>query len=160
MGLKPSGRMLDAGCGPLRAGVHFIHYLNRGKYWGIDSNADFCGVAKGIVAQDSRLRRKAPHLKHLEKFDFAKLRSKFDYVLAFSVLNHCHPVARAAFFKNAGRVTAAAFGVTRPLAASATPIAHTTAITATARTIRLDPSFMLCPSFAYPEVSMVCSPEG
>ena len=29
MGLKKCDRLLDAGCGPIRSGVHFINYLDR-----------------------------------------------------------------------------------------------------------------------------------
>src|SRR5256714_13012220 len=35
-GLKPEHYVLDVGCGPLRAGVHFIGYLEPGHYAGVD----------------------------------------------------------------------------------------------------------------------------
>ncbi len=35
-GLRPEMRMLDIGCGNLRAGWRFIEYLDSGNYYGID----------------------------------------------------------------------------------------------------------------------------
>jgi hypothetical protein len=37
-GLKPRHVLLDVGCGCLRGGVHFVAYLERGNYVGIDIN--------------------------------------------------------------------------------------------------------------------------
>jgi SAM-dependent methyltransferase len=39
-GLKPEHHVLDVGCGPLRAGVHFIGFLEPGHYAGIDKRGD------------------------------------------------------------------------------------------------------------------------
>ena len=36
IGLKPHHEFLDIGCGPLRAGIHFIEYLDKRKYFGFD----------------------------------------------------------------------------------------------------------------------------
>jgi ABC-type polysaccharide/polyol phosphate transport system ATPase subunit/SAM-dependent methyltransferase len=35
-GLQPSHALLDVGCGSLRGGVHFMRYLEPGRYFGID----------------------------------------------------------------------------------------------------------------------------
>lgn len=107
MGLKPSDRLLDAGCGPIRSGVHFINYLDAGNYCGIDSNADFIRVATETVAKNPQLRDKSPQLECVENFDFARLHGAFAFVLAFSVLNHCSEPIRQVFFENIRRVTTA-----------------------------------------------------
>src|SRR5689334_15595174 len=39
-GLKPQHYLLDIACGSLRAGVHFIPYLEVGHYLGIDKEED------------------------------------------------------------------------------------------------------------------------
>jgi SAM-dependent methyltransferase len=104
MGLRPDSRLLDAGCGPLRSGVHFIHFLDRAGYCGIDINPDFIRVARETVAGDPRLRDKTPRLEQLENFDFARLAASFTQVIVFSVLNHCDVPARRRFFENIGRV--------------------------------------------------------
>ena len=38
-GLRPDMKFLDLGCGCLRGGVRFIHYLEPGNYYGLDANA-------------------------------------------------------------------------------------------------------------------------
>ena len=97
-------RLLDAGCGPLRSGVHFINYLDRNHYCGIDINPDFIRVAKETAAQDPVLHNKSPKLEHVENFNFPCLDSTFSYVLAFSVLNHCDVPMRRAFFEKISQV--------------------------------------------------------
>ena len=39
-GLRPHHYLLDIACGALRAGIHFIPYLEPGHYLGIDKEAD------------------------------------------------------------------------------------------------------------------------
>ena len=45
-GLGPGHRMLDIGCGNLRAGWRFIAYLDTGNYYGIDISPDILISAK------------------------------------------------------------------------------------------------------------------
>jgi SAM-dependent methyltransferase len=106
MGLKPLDRLLDAGCGPLRSGVHFIHYLDAGHYCGIDINPDFIRVARETAAQDPILHKKLPKLEHVENFNFPRLEGAFTCVLAFSVLNHCDAPMRRIFFEKISQVIA------------------------------------------------------
>ena len=56
-GLKPEMRMLEIGCGNLRAGRLFIDYLEPGNYYGIDISPDIL-----LAAQDDprRARTCAP----------------------------------------------------------------------------------------------------
>ena len=37
-GLRPEHRLVDIGCGALRGGLHFVRYLDRGHYYGLDLN--------------------------------------------------------------------------------------------------------------------------
>ena len=39
-GLRPPDTLLDVGCGCLRGGVHLVGYLEPGRYYGIDRDAD------------------------------------------------------------------------------------------------------------------------
>lgn len=107
LGLQPGERLLDAGCGPLRAGVHLIESLDAGCYCGIDFNADFIKAARLLVAAEERLAAKSPRLECLAGFDFERLAEPpFDWVLAFSVLNHCDAATRRLFFHNLPAVLA------------------------------------------------------
>jgi len=86
-GLEPGHSLLDVGCGPLRAGIHFIRYLEPGRYVGVDKRAD--------VLEETRRRElsaddlaKEPLLVAMDDFDFPSLGRMFDYALAQSVFTH------------------------------------------------------------------------
>lgn len=98
MGLIPSSCLLDIGCGPLRAGVHLIDYLDAGKYIGFDYNADFIAAARSIV-QNQGLTNKCPQITFISEFNCAGLNWHADFALAFSVLNHCSETERYTFFQ-------------------------------------------------------------
>jgi SAM-dependent methyltransferase len=99
MGLQPFHTILDVGCGPIRGGKHLIRYLNKGNYCGTDFNQDLIRAAHDIVGRDPALEQKDPSLLHVDKFEFSRIRSYFDYVLVFSVLAQC-PEQRNLFFLN------------------------------------------------------------
>ncbi len=85
LGLKPEHRLVDYGCGPIRAGRYFIRYLNAGHYHGFDVNADFIRAAETIVGDTPDLAAKAPALTHAP--EFLENIPAFDALLFFSVLN-------------------------------------------------------------------------
>jgi SAM-dependent methyltransferase len=87
-GLMPEHRLLDVGCGALRAGIHFVEYLQPGHYYGIDINQTLLDV--GYEQElPARLRDRIPrdHLRATDRFacDFGVV---FDYVIAQSVFTH------------------------------------------------------------------------
>jgi len=103
LGLKPHSPFLDIGCGPLRAGVHFIRFLECKNYAGIDSNESFIRAAELSVDSDEQLRRKQPRLELVQDFDFLQYDLVgFDFALAFSVLNHAGHLQRELFLSNLG----------------------------------------------------------
>lgn len=87
LGLEPEHKLVDYGCGPLRAGRYLIRYLETGCYRGYDFNAGFIAIAQAIVAQSPDLRDKAPELVYTTTF--LELDAPADFILLFSVLNHC-----------------------------------------------------------------------
>jgi SAM-dependent methyltransferase len=87
-GLKPSHRMLDIGCGNLRAGWRFIDYLDTGGYYGIDISPDILIAGKKVLAERG-LQHKLPHLTLTQDLTFDFLpESAFDVVHAHSVFSH------------------------------------------------------------------------
>ncbi len=87
-GLRPDHYVLDVGCGPLRAGVHFIGYLEPGHYAGVDKRGDTLERARKVELPRYGVEDKAPQLLVNGGFEFSKLGRKFDYAIAQSVFTH------------------------------------------------------------------------
>lgn len=99
-GLQPSHTLLDIGCGPLRAGIFFIEYLDADHYHGFDYNKDFIKAGKHEM-QKYDLQAKNPSLYFIKAFEvIASKIPKCDYGIVFSVLNHCVKKERMQFFSN------------------------------------------------------------
>ena len=87
-GLKPGMRMLEIGCGNLRAGRLFISHLDAGDYYGIDISPDILLAAQRTLA-DAGLQDKLPHLTLVQDLKLAFLPAGyFDVVHAHSVFSH------------------------------------------------------------------------
>ena len=87
-GLAPEHHLLDVGCGPLRAGVHFIGYLEPGHYAGVDKRADTLERAREVELPRYGVENKDPLLFVNGAFEFSKLGREFDYAIAQSVFTH------------------------------------------------------------------------
>lgn len=87
-GLHPSMRLLDVGCGPLRAGIHFVDYLDAGNYYGIDINESLLDAGHGTELPPA-LRSKLPrdHLRCTDRFD-CDFGVAFDFAIAQSLFTH------------------------------------------------------------------------
>ncbi|MFE5739801.1 class I SAM-dependent methyltransferase [Streptomyces celluloflavus] len=105
-GLKPSHRMLDIGCGNLRAGWRFIAHLDAGNYYGIDISPDILISAKQTLTT-YELQPKLPHLTITQnlKLDFLP-DAHFDVVHAHSVFSHSPITVIDECFANVGRILA------------------------------------------------------
>lgn len=87
-GLQPGWRMLEIGCGNLRAGRHFIEFLDPGNHHGIDISPAIMLAARRTVAQQG-LQTKLPHLTLVDDLRFTHLLDGcFDVVHAHSVFSH------------------------------------------------------------------------
>ncbi|WUH98808.1 class I SAM-dependent methyltransferase [Spirillospora sp. NBC_00431] len=105
-GLGPDDRVLEIGCGNLRAGWRFIDYLDAGNYYGIDISPDILLAAQDtLVRQD--LREKLPHLTLVSDLKLGFLPSKhFTVVHAHSVFSHSPIEVIDECLANVGRVLA------------------------------------------------------
>jgi SAM-dependent methyltransferase len=91
-GLKPDMRMLEIGCGNLRAGRLFIDYLDPGNYYGLDISPDILLAAQDTIAR-YELQSKLPHLTVVADLRLHFLPDAgFDFVHAHSVFSHS-PIA-------------------------------------------------------------------
>jgi SAM-dependent methyltransferase len=91
-GLQPGDRMLEIGCGNLRAGRLFIEYLNPGQYYGVDISPDILVAAQETLTEYG-LQGKLPHLTVVSDLTLEFLPAeRFTVVHAHSVFSHS-PIA-------------------------------------------------------------------
>lgn len=103
-GLKPEFRMLEIGCGNLRAGRLFIDYLHSGNYYGLDISPDILMSAQDTLVTHG-LRDKLPHLTPVRDLRFTFLPDEhFDVVHAHSVFSHSPIEVIDECFAHVGRV--------------------------------------------------------
>jgi SAM-dependent methyltransferase len=87
-GLRETHRLLDVGCGSLRAGRLFIPYLRPGNYHGVEPNRWL--IDEGIARElgEGILKVKKPVFSTIDDFSFGSLGAHFDFVIAQSILSH------------------------------------------------------------------------
>jgi hypothetical protein len=90
-GLRPEHVLLDIACGALRAGVHFIPYLDAGNYLGIEKERELIrrGLSRELPAEVREQKR--PELLVSSTFEFERLSKQADYALAWSLFTHLTP---------------------------------------------------------------------
>ena len=86
-GLQPHHQLLDIGCGCLRGGIHFIRYLEPGRYFGIDANPSLIRAARVELAK-ARLADKPCQLLADDAFRLDEFQTDFDFMIAISVFTH------------------------------------------------------------------------
>ena len=105
-GLEPGMRMLDIGCGNLRAGRLFIDYLDAGDYYGIDISPDILLAALETIA-DYDLQAKLPRLALVKDLKLGFLPDhSFDVVHAHSVFSHSPMEVIDECLQHVGRIMA------------------------------------------------------
>jgi hypothetical protein len=87
-GLLPEHVLLDIACGALRAGVHFIPYLDPGNYLGIEKEAALIKQALAKELPDDVREQKRPELVVSGDFEFDKFSKQADFSLAWSLFTH------------------------------------------------------------------------
>jgi ubiquinone/menaquinone biosynthesis C-methylase UbiE len=86
-GLRPEHKLFDVGCGALRGGVHFVKYLARGHYYGLDANASLIDAGRQEI-ESAGLSDREVHLLVNDKFELSQFKVQFDYGIAQSLFSH------------------------------------------------------------------------
>jgi SAM-dependent methyltransferase len=103
-GLEPHHRVLEIGCGNLRAGWLLIDYLEAGNYYGLDISLEVLFAAQETVVQQN-LAAKLPYLTLVRDMRFAFLPDEeFDVVHAHSVFSHSPLSVIEECFAHVGRI--------------------------------------------------------
>lgn len=89
IGLRQHHRVLDIGCGSLRAGRLLIPYLNEGKYFGVEPNRWLVedGIANELGMDIVRIKK--PTFSFRDSMDEFKDSLLVDYAFAQSIFSHC-----------------------------------------------------------------------
>ncbi|KAI4372590.1 hypothetical protein MLD38_010802 [Melastoma candidum] len=88
--LKPNSRVLEIGCGTLRVGLHFINYLNAGRYHCLERDELSLMAALRYELPSHGLLSKRPLIVRGEGMDFTKFGTKnvYDLIYASAVFLH------------------------------------------------------------------------
>lgn len=90
-GLKPHHYLLDIACGSLRAGSHFVPYLDAAHYLGIEKESDLVRAGLEKELDQETIERKQPQFVISSSFEFSKFSERADFVLAQSLFTHLPP---------------------------------------------------------------------
>lgn len=88
LGLREHHKLLDFGCGSLRAGRLFLPYLNTGCYFGLEPNAWLIKNAIKNVFGQGLINIKKPVFLYHDTFTCREFDQEFDYILAQSIFSH------------------------------------------------------------------------
>ncbi|WFB35313.1 class I SAM-dependent methyltransferase [Kiritimatiellota bacterium B12222] len=89
LGLRSHHRLLDFGCGSLRAGKLFLSYLDKERYFGIEPHQWLIDEAIQYQLGQDMINLKSPRFDHNTDFQTDVFDTKFDFILAQSIFSHC-----------------------------------------------------------------------
>src|SRR5882757_763687 len=87
-GLNPDSKVLDIGCGVLRAGYWLIHFLDPGCYCGIEPHKGRLETGTHSIVEPEVMQCKAPRFDTNPNFDTSVFGEKIDFFLAYSIWTH------------------------------------------------------------------------
>ena len=87
-GLSPDSKVLDIGCGVLRAGYWLIRLLDAGCYCGIEPHAGRLEMGINTFLDSETLANKRLRFDNNPHFDASVFGEKFDFLLAYSIWTH------------------------------------------------------------------------
>lgn len=88
LGLREHHKLLDFGCGSLRAGRLFLTYLDSGKYHGLEPNTWLIDDAITYQVGKDLVCIKKPHFYSHTNFRADECGKDFDFILAQSIFSH------------------------------------------------------------------------
>jgi SAM-dependent methyltransferase len=87
-GLTPDSTVLDVGCGALRAGYWLIHFLDPGRYLGIEPHRPMLDAAREQLLEAGLEEAKQPRYAYNDDFDLGVFGIAPRFVLARSIWTH------------------------------------------------------------------------
>ncbi len=87
-GLEPTSKVVDLGCGVLRAGYWLIHFLDPHCYHGIEPHIQRLEAGRDFMLEPETVQAKEPRFDTNANFDTSVFGVKFDFFLAYSIWTH------------------------------------------------------------------------
>jgi hypothetical protein len=87
-GLSPGSKLVDLGCGVLRAGYWIIRFLDPGCYCGIEPHQGRLQTGIQGILDPETVELKRPRFHTNPNFDTSVFGEQFDFFLAYSVWTH------------------------------------------------------------------------
>lgn len=87
-GLNPSSKIVDLGCGVLRAGYWLIHFLDPGCYCGIEPYTWRLEMGIKYILEPEVMEFKRPRFDTNSCFNTSVFGEKFNFFLAYSIWTH------------------------------------------------------------------------
>jgi SAM-dependent methyltransferase len=87
-GLTTSSKVLDVGCGALRAGYWLMRLLDPGHYFGIEPNREMLRLGLEQLVEPDVATRADARFAHNDDFDFSGFGESFDFTVARSIWTH------------------------------------------------------------------------
>ena len=87
-GLEPQSKVVEIGCGTLRAGYWLIHFLDPRCYHGIEPHAERLEAGRAAILEPGVEEARQPRFDLNASFDTGVFGEKFDFFLAYSIWTH------------------------------------------------------------------------
>jgi len=87
-GLKPSDVLCDIGCGSLRGGQHFIKYLDKGHYLGLEAEERLVELGLEHEVGNEIASDKLPEFVITSEFEFHRFSRSPSFAVAISLFSH------------------------------------------------------------------------
>src|SRR5205823_5994501 len=87
-GLEPRSKVLDLGCGVLRAGYWLIQFLDPHCYYGSEPHRERIDTGRTFILEPDIESIKQPRFDTNPEFDSGVFDMKFDFFLAYSIWTH------------------------------------------------------------------------
>jgi hypothetical protein len=87
-GLRSGSKLVDIGCGVLRAGYWIISFLDPDCYCGIEPHQERLQIGIQNILDPGTMERKRPRFDGNSNFDISVFSDKFDFFLAYSIWTH------------------------------------------------------------------------
>jgi hypothetical protein len=88
-GLLPESKVVDIGCGCLRAAYWLIRFLDPDCYCGIEPATRRVELGRRYLFSVDELENKRPRFDSNAAFDVSVFATRFDFFLAYSIWTHC-----------------------------------------------------------------------